>query len=101
MVQFDGLFLHVWHLSEPFHRVTTCDRFEIVLSDNKLEHCIRLGSGARVETMDAGALMRLAREKNPFLERRLGYSRSKCLFIAVIVLSACFVCRLILATEMF
>jgi hypothetical protein len=27
LVQFDGVLLHVWHLSDPFHRLFSSDEF--------------------------------------------------------------------------
>lgn len=52
LVQFDGVLLHVWHLSDPFHRLFSSDEFQISGLFGKTRHAIKLPNGGRVETDD-------------------------------------------------
>ncbi len=59
LVQFDGVVLHVWHMSEPFHRLLTSDVFRLSLSMGKRKKYIKLPNGGKIETDDSRALNRL------------------------------------------
>jgi hypothetical protein len=61
LVQYDGVILHVWHLSEPFHRLVSSDEFQIakpILPANR--HTIKLSNGGRIRTDDRQAFDRLS-----------------------------------------
>jgi len=59
LVQFDGVRLHVWRLSDPFHRVLSSDVFHGSSSSSKDLHAIRLPDGSRITTDDAKAVEQL------------------------------------------
>lgn len=54
LVQFDGTLLHVWHLSDPFHRLFTSEQFYIIQSHGQAQaqHGIKLPNGGLLETDD-------------------------------------------------
>lgn len=55
LVQFDGVLLHVWHQSDPFYRILSCDAFQIATSLVKGQRCIKLSNGDRILTDDITA----------------------------------------------
>ena len=55
LVQFDGVLLHVWHQSDPFYRILSCDVFQIASSLVKGQRCIKLLNGDRILTDDIPA----------------------------------------------
>lgn len=55
LVQFDGVLLHVWHQSDPFYRIVSCDAFQMVTSLIKGQRCIKLSNGDRILTDDIQA----------------------------------------------
>ena len=59
LVQFDGVLLHVWHLSDPFHRLLTSDVFHLPKVFGRRRQHIKLPNGGRIETEDMSALGRL------------------------------------------
>ena len=59
LVQFDGVLLHVWHMSNPFHRILASDVFQVQNSMGKTRYFIKLPNGAKIETEDANALITL------------------------------------------
>ncbi|RJQ68462.1 MAG: hypothetical protein C4519_22965 [Desulfobacteraceae bacterium] len=70
LVQFDGVILHVWHLSEPFHRLVSSDEFH--LSRTNLagsRHSIKLPNGGRIKTDDRHAFELLSQTQ----KRTTGY----------------------------
>lgn len=52
LVQFDGVLLHIWHLTDPFYRLLSSDVFHFGYSRIKRMHHIKLPNGGRVETDD-------------------------------------------------
>lgn len=56
LVQFDGVVLHVWHMSDPFHRLLTSDVFRLPPAIGRGKRCIKLPNGGRIETDDLNAL---------------------------------------------
>lgn len=60
LVQFDGVLLHVWHQSDPFYRIVSCDVFQIAGSLTKRRRCIKLSNGDRILTDDIPALRALS-----------------------------------------
>jgi len=60
LVQFDGVLLHVWHQSDPFYRILSCDAFQIATSLIKGQRCIKLSNGDRILTDDISAANSLA-----------------------------------------
>lgn len=60
LIQYDGVLLHVWHLSEPFHRLFSSDEFHLDRSIFRNATILKLPNGGRVETEDNQALEQLA-----------------------------------------
>jgi len=57
LVQYDGLILHVWHISEPFHRMTSSDNFNIHKPfAARGHHSIKLPNGSCIKTENRHAL---------------------------------------------
>ena len=58
LVQFDGVLLHIWNLSTPFHRILSSNDFRLPFA---LERpCrVKLPNGIRIETDDIQALIAL------------------------------------------
>jgi hypothetical protein len=59
LVQFDGVLLHVWHLSDPFHRIFASDVFRVHTSLTRKKRFIKLPNGGRIESDDIDALVQL------------------------------------------
>jgi hypothetical protein len=59
LVQFDGISLHIWNISSPFHRVLSSDVFRLPFALGQRRGWIKLPNGSRVETDDYQALARL------------------------------------------
>jgi hypothetical protein len=59
LVQFDGVLLHVWHMSNPFYRLMTSDVFKLPPALAGGRRQIRLPNGGRIETDDIDALVSL------------------------------------------
>ena len=57
LVQFDGVLLHVWHMSNPFYRLLTSDVFRLPPAITSKNRCIKLPNGDRIETDNLNALM--------------------------------------------
>lgn len=55
LVQFDGVLLHVWHQSDPFYRILSCDAFQVASSLMKGQRCVKLSNGDRIWTDDLHA----------------------------------------------
>jgi len=60
LVQFDGVLLHVWHQSDPFYRIVSCDVFQIAGWFTKGRRCIKLSNGDRILTDDIPAMRALS-----------------------------------------
>jgi hypothetical protein len=60
LVQFDGVLLHVWNLSNPFYRLLTSDVFRLPASISSGKRTIKLPNGDKIETdnLDAVTAMR-------------------------------------------
>jgi hypothetical protein len=56
LVQFDGILLHIWNISHPFHRILSSDEFELPFTLKRHRPCVRLPRGGRIETDDTQAL---------------------------------------------
>jgi hypothetical protein len=57
LVQYDGVILHVWHTSEPFHRLALSDEFHVARPlASEGQHTIKLPNGSRIRTYDPRAL---------------------------------------------
>lgn len=70
LVQYDGIILHVWHLSDPFYRLLSSDTFQLSSFPGKKRRYIKLPHGGRIVTDDLEALERI-RKKNPALAGHL------------------------------
>lgn len=70
LIQYDGVLLHVWHLSDPFHRLFSSDEFRLDRSVFKSTTVLKLPNGGHVETDDTRALEQLAltHHCNPYSE---------------------------------
>ena len=70
LVQYDGIQLHVWHLSDPFYRLLSSDVFQLSCFIGRKMRYIKLPHGGRIETDDLEALERL-RNNHPALSGHL------------------------------
>ncbi|MBI5061976.1 MAG: hypothetical protein HZB87_00465 [Desulfatitalea sp.] len=90
LVQYDGLLLHVWHLSEPFHRLVTSEQFDIVLSFTKTHRTIKLANGGRIETSDREAVRQLAQSSKTFPGSHFTFAEVTHWLIALLGISVLF-----------
>ncbi|MDA8139814.1 MAG: hypothetical protein M0036_14280 [Desulfobacteraceae bacterium] len=63
LIQFDGVLLHVWHLSDPFHRLFSSDEFYLDRPIFKNGLVLKLPNGGRIETDDREALEQLSHKQ--------------------------------------
>ena len=56
LVQFDGVLLHIWHLSDPFYRLLSSDVFHLGYIRMRKMHRIKLPNGGRILTDDDAAI---------------------------------------------
>lgn len=104
LVQFDGVLLHVWHMSNPFHRIISSDVFDLPTSMSRKTRYIKLPNGGRIETDDLQALKLLQSNCRPRLSAKIhGYfphrqSMSITLAIATILI-VCFIAYWLLAAQ--
>ena len=68
LVQFDGVLLHVWHMSNPFHRLLTSDVFRLPASIGRGKRHIKLPNGGRIETDNLDALTTIRSNRRAQIE---------------------------------
>ena len=91
LVQFDGVLLHVWHQSDPFYRILSCDAFQIAASLTNGQRCIKLPNGDRIQTDDIPAMNSLSQcyaqtdPANTCLLRRPGWMVAMLSSISIIL----------------
>jgi hypothetical protein len=56
LVQFDGVLLHIWNISSPFHRILSSDAFRLPFTLGQQRRWVKLPNGIRIETDDIQAL---------------------------------------------
>jgi hypothetical protein len=56
LVQFDGVLMHIWNISSPFHRILSSDVFRLPFTLGRQRRWVKLPNGCRVETDDIQAL---------------------------------------------
>jgi hypothetical protein len=56
LVQFDGVVLHIWNISTPFHRILSSEAFRLPFSLGRQRCWVRLPNGSRIETEDLQSL---------------------------------------------
>lgn len=83
LVQFDEVLLHVWRMSDPFHRVLSSDVFHVSSSPSKDSHAISLPDGSRITTDDAEAVALLARTRRGWWSARHLAQKHKILVIVL------------------
>ena len=59
LVQFDGVLLHIWNISSPFHRVLSSGTFRLPFSLGRHRSWVKFPNGSRIETDDIQALVSL------------------------------------------
>ena len=59
LVQFDGVLLHIWQMTDPFCRLLTSDVFTLQPSFGKRKRYIKLPNGGKIETDDIAAFSSL------------------------------------------
>jgi hypothetical protein len=69
LVQFDGVLLHIWHLSDPFYRLLTSDVFHLSCKQFGGNHRIKLPNGGFIETEDHDAMILLRNKYHPLMHR--------------------------------
>lgn len=86
LVQFDGVLLHIWNISNPFHRILSSEAFRLPFAPGPHRCWVKLPSGGRIETDDIQALVSLkSHSRSPLPpELRFGVSQRHA---AVAVLS--------------
>lgn len=72
LVQFDGMLLHIWHVSDPFYRLLSSDVFQLGFSRFSGACRIKLPNGGRVETHDKDAFKRLKSTYQPMMFQLIG-----------------------------
>jgi hypothetical protein len=89
LVQFDGAFLHVWHLADPFYRLISSDDFSIASSGNGRPGIIKATSNnIRIETDDLQSLQKLKTRS----DRLRRVKTRKAIKIPMIIITAALVC---------
>lgn len=71
LVQFDGVLLHIWHLSDPFYRLLSSDEFNLGYARLNRMHRIKLPSGGCVLTDDDAAISLLRKHHRAWAHRLL------------------------------
>lgn len=71
LVQFDGVLLHIWHMSNPFHRILSSDIFDLTSAIGRKRRYIKLPNGGRIETDDIQALNLLQSTCRPRLTAKI------------------------------
>jgi len=59
LVQFDGILLHIWQMTDPFCRLLTSDVFTLQPTLGKKKCYVKLPNGGRIETEDINAFSSL------------------------------------------
>ena len=72
LVQFDGMLLHIWHVSDPFYRLFSSDVFQLNFSRFSGACRIKLPNGGRVETHDKDAFKQLQNTYHPMMGQLIG-----------------------------
>lgn len=86
LVQFDGVLLHIWNISSPFHRILSSDAFRLPFTLGQRRHWVKLPDGSRIETDDIQALVLLKSGCGPDLPIKFPLFGSQ--WHAAVVLSA-------------
>lgn len=86
LVQFDGVLLHIWHLSDPFYRLLSCEVFRLGYARMNRMHRIKLPNGGRILTDDDAAISLLRKRYGDGL-RHLLKNRMLLRSIAALLLS--------------
>ncbi len=71
LVQFDGVLLHIWHLSNPFHRIFSSDVFDLPIAMGRKKRYIRLPNGGKIVTDDLQAIQLLQSNCRPRLSAKI------------------------------
>jgi hypothetical protein len=85
LVQYDGLLLHIWHLSDPFHQILSSDMFHLGYTRMNKMHRIKLPNRGYVLTDDDAAISVLRKRHVARSHRSLKNSMLLC-GIAVLLL---------------
>ena len=85
LVQFDGILLHIWHMSNPFHRILSSDVFDLPCSMGGKRRYIKLPNGGRIETDDVQALSLLQSNCRPWLSNKFHRALPRKQFIQILV----------------
>ena len=91
LIQFDGTYLHVWHLADPFYRLISSDDFTIMPGPGGRAGSIRVSSSICVETDDLQELQKL--KTNSERLRRL--NTRKALKLPIIAITAALICLML------
>lgn len=66
LVQFDGILLHIWQMTDPFCRLLTSDVFTLQPAIGKGKRCIKLPNGGKIETSDITAFSLLSDSRRSY-----------------------------------
>ncbi len=91
LVQFDGVLLHIWHLTDPFYRLLSSDVFHLGYSRFTQMHHIKLPNGGRIETGDDAAMTLLKKrrrqEKHRLQDRNMWFFSAVALLLTLVALT--------------
>ncbi len=91
LVQFDGAYLHVWHLADPFYRLISSDDFTIVPASAGQSGMIRASSSICIETDDTQKLQHLKTSSDHL--RRI--NTRKAVKLPIIAMTVALICLLL------
>jgi hypothetical protein len=90
LVQFDGVMLHIWHLSDPFYKLLSSDVFHLSYSRLNRKHRIKLPNGGCILTDDDTAISLLKkryRRINHLLKNKMLYRSIAALLLGFVVIA--------------
>ena len=70
LVQYDGVLLHVWHLTDPFYRLISSDVFHIGSANFRSNQIIKLPNGGIIKTDNHHAVDLLMQRHRYALHKR-------------------------------
>jgi hypothetical protein len=91
LVQFDGVMLHIWHLSDPFFRLLSSDVFHLGYTRLNRKYRIKLPNGGSILTDDDTAISLLGKRcwtwRNRLLKNNMLYRGIAALLLGFLVMA--------------
>jgi hypothetical protein len=88
LVQFDGVLLHIWQMTDPFCRLLTSDVFTLQPSIGRGKRCIKLPNGGKIETEDITAFSMLRTRQRSLCSYQSGLGSQRQLIWLVVAAAA-------------